>query len=743
MKPVDQSEARAPGAPPFTRLDAAAIGAYILVALLVMSPVLFRLSTAVFGSLSDAKYYIWLSWWRRYSLQHGLNYLSQPIMQAPFGAQQVVPGFSGLVWSLTGLSALFGEVAAYNLMILFSLILAGCFTYFVFRQFLGSRPIAFLAGLAFAYSPIALDSASNHVDVAQHWVIPAFVLALIAARRRQNVGAAIGLGLAFALASYFNPYLAYAVVIAALTFAVFDTLYLIRQEGWRAAFARRRWLTYGGAALVGLLAYAPELVAVLRATLVQPDNPLQMFNKLQQPIFWFYTGSIRPWDLFLPSTHHPIFGDTINAFRRWLESLPRIDFTSPALDRRVELDRNWYWASSITGRHALYLGYAVMAMAVLALRAWKKGSLPLLNRPDVPADRRFWLRYFLILFVVIFLFMQPPFLPLGAVLRPIWEPLGSILIPTPTLFTMTYLSPLRGVIRIFPMALLSVLFFAALGLEWLVEGRSRAFRVGALAAFTLITGIEYLALPGASVLPSLNHARWLADQPPGSIVAYYPADNLPLAQPIHEQPVVSIINRPATPIDSLTYVENLALHPLDAETVSRLAALGTQYVVVQPPDAAVPAGLELAETFDDATIYRITAPAVPLLVTTDYDLKPWTSTADWSWLSGEKEIVVWNTLPDAVEITLTLDLPADFAGGQVEVTRQLTPHPDTLILYGAETDNPFAVAGYDQPTRTITVDSDGHLAEPVVVRPGETVLTLRWVGPETPVRRITLPLPTD
>lgn len=743
MKFLDRSEARKSGALSLTGFDAAAVSVYVLMALLVMSPVLFRISTAVFGNLSDAKYYIWLSWWRRYSLQHGLDYLSQPIMQAPFGAQQVVPGFSGLVWSLTGLSALFGEVAAYNLMILLSLILAGCFAYFVFGLFLSNRLVALLAGLAFAYSPIAMDAASNHVDVAQHWVIPAFLLALIAARRHQSVGSAIGLGLAFALASYFNPYLAYAVVIAALTFAVFDTLYLIRQQGWQAAFARRRWLTYLGAALIGLLVCSPELFAILRATIAQPDNPLQMFNKLQQPVFWFYAGSVRPWDFFIPSTHHPLFGEATRAIHRWLGNLPRVDFTSPALDRRTALNQNWYLVSDITARHALYLGYAVMVTAVLGLRAWKTGSLVPLRQPNIPADRRFWLRYFLILFVVIFLFMQPPFLPLGAILRPIWNPLGSVLIPTPSLFTMTYLSPLRGVVRIFPIALLSVLLFTALGLEWLIEDRRHPVQAGILAAFALITGIEYLVLPGATVLPSLNHAHWLADHPPGSIVAYYPANDLPLAQPVHEQPVVSIINRPATPIDSLTYVETLALYPLNEQTVAKLAALGAQYLVVQPPDAAVPAGLELAEAFDDATVYRVTAPPASLLVTADYDLKPWLSAADWNWSGSETELYVWNTLPDPVEVALTLDLPADFAGGQVEVTRQLTPHPETIILYGAETDNPFFVSPYAQPRQSMSVTGDGRFAEPVVIRPGETRLTLHWIGDGVPVSRIHLTVPSN
>ena len=740
MKPVEQSETKKRDALPFTRLDAAAVGFYILFALLVMSPVLTRLSTAVFGHLGDAKYYIWLSWWRRYSLQHGMNYLSQSIMQAPFGAQQVVPGFSGLVWSLAGLSALFGEVAAYNLMMLVSLILASCLAYFLFRQFLESHLIAVLGGLLFAYSPYGLDSVTYHVDVAQFWVIPAFLLALIAARRRQNLASSVGLGLAFALAIYFNPYYGYAVVIVAVTFAVVDSLYLVRHEGWRAVVAGRRLSTYVGAALVGAVAASPELIAILGGTLTQPDNPLQLFNKLQQPVFWFYTGSSRPWDFLLPSTQHPLFGEASNSVHRWLEQLPRVDFTSPALDRRVELNRNWYLTSTVTGRHALYLGFGVIAATVLALAALKRKELAILRRQE---DSQFWLRCFLFIVLVVLLFMQPPYLPLGAVLRPIWDPLGNVLIPTPTLFTLTFLSPLRGVVRIFPAALLGILLFAALGLEHFVRGRSRFFQTAVLSAFILLTGIEYLALPGVSPLPLLEHAHWLSMQPSGSVVAYYPTDDLPLAQPIHEQPVVSIINRASTPIDSLAYVETLALHPLDGQTAAKLAALGTQYVVVQPPDAPVVDGLELAEAFDDAAVYRVTAPAIPLLVTADYDLRSWRSTADWSWSGSEKAIVVWNTLPDQVEIVVSLDLPASFVGGQVEVTRQLTPHPETIILYGAETDNPFYVSPYDQSIQSVSVGSSGHLREPVVVRPGETLLTLRWVGDETPVSRINLTVPGD
>ena len=163
----------------------------------------------------------------------------------------------------------------------------------------------------------------------------------------------------------------------------------------------------------------------------------------------------------------------------------------------------------------------------------------------------------------------------------------------------------------------------------------------------------------------------------------------------------------------------------------------------EPPDAPGVDGLELAEAFDDAAVYRVTAPAIPLLVTADYDLRSWRSAADWSWSGSEKAIVVWNTLPDQVEIVVSLDLPASFVGGQVEVTRQLTPHPETIILYGAETDNPFYVSPYDQSIQSASVGSSGHLREPVVVRPGETLLTLRWVGDETPVSRINLTVPGD
>src|SRR5687768_2414343 len=104
-------------------------------ALIITFPTILKLHTVVYGYATDAPYYLWLTWWRQYSWQHGLDYTFQPLMQAPFGASQVVPGFSGLMIPMALLAMVVGEVAAYNLMIIAAYALSGWLAFLVVRRF--------------------------------------------------------------------------------------------------------------------------------------------------------------------------------------------------------------------------------------------------------------------------------------------------------------------------------------------------------------------------------------------------------------------------------------------------------------------------------------------------------------------------------------------------------------------------------------------------------------------------------
>lgn len=705
---------------------------YTLAALAVTYPTFLRLGTAFFGYPPDALYYIWLTWWRKFSLLQGLDYFYQPLSQYPFGTEQVVPGFSGLMWPLALLAIPFGEVAAYNLLILLSIVLSGWLAYRVARQFLQRQVVCLIVGLLFAFSPMGMFNILSHIDLAQQWVIPLFMLALIALERRRTALSALGVGAAFALANYINPYYGHAVAVAAVTYALVRAAAQWRRGGWRAALDGRHFALYGLAVVSSVLLFLPELIPVLRETYLAPASPIQRLSRLSQGEFWFLDGSSRPWNFLLPSIEHPVLGRAVTRLYEWFSRIQRVDFAPDWIKVRFQMDSRWFWHSINVAQDGLYLGYANLAVAWYALRQWRRGKLSGSEHAAGGAERGLWVACFLALFVVGALFTLPPYLPVGAVLHHVWKPLHAVVIPLPSLITMELATPLRTTLRIMPLSVLGLAMVVGWGLETLL-GRLEAarWRVLAVAVFVLVAGFEYLHLTHLTSFAVPAYARWMADQPPGTPVAVYPyGERLNGAyQTIHEQPLADYMNRAATAVDNLIYILEPQIKHLDQRAVDVLATLGYRTLIVQgQPPSPLPEGIALAETLDGALVYRITARPFPLAVLATPRSGLWTSDADWGWQGETTRIVIWNSLNEAADVTLRLSVAGGFAGGDLEVSRVLTPHPETIIVSGRRIPNPFIPPEYDVEPLAVRVGPDGFVEPALTLQPGETTLILRWVG---------------
>jgi hypothetical protein len=694
---------------------------YSAAAVVVTFPTILKMNTALFGYATDAPYYLWLTWWRRYSFVHGLSYNFQPLMQAPFGAQQVVPGFSGLMIPMTLLSFAIGEVAAYNIMIMLAYALSGWLAFLVVRRFVHKPWLAVIGGFLFMLSPYAMANTQHHVDLAQQWVIPLFVLALMRLSDHPTVSSALMLGGAFALANYFNPYYGYHVVIMALTFGIVESIYLTRNQGWRAIFSARRVLLYGLAAIVGGLLFAPELIAIARSAYGARD-PLHPFNQLAQPKEWFFYGSSRPWDFFLPPIFHPLLGSVSQKVYVMLAGLHRFDFRMPFFRKQgILLDAFWFWLSHESAQETMYLGFANLVAAGYGIYAWRNRKLPIPDT-DQKNSRNLWLTYFLVLACVAVLFTLPPYLPIGALLRHIWLPLHNLAIPMPSLFTMQFLAPLRGVIRIMPVIVLCLVVWVGVGLDAFIANYQLAAQRTAIAAFVLIAGFEYLRLPVVTDYAAPAYVDWLAYQPAGTVTAIYPFDaEDPIFQYIHEQPMVNTISRPGTPADTLVLTEQSSIGSLIDGVPARLAALGVDKVIITDQSSAAPDGLHEVDRVGHARIYEITAEPIALAVLYTPSGTLWKSDSDWSWQGASKQLYIWNTYPVATSIRLHL---AGNIPNSIQLQRILTPLDENVILYGIRQPNPLRSDPYPPEVLKLQVDGDGN-TESFEVSVGETILTLR------------------
>lgn len=709
------------------RVDLLVISLYAILAVLVTFPTAFRLRSAVFGMYSDAPYYLWLTWWRKFSLLHGLDFTFQSYSQAPFGAEQISPGFSGLTMALAMLAIPFGEIAAYNLMILLAYFLSGVTAYYVIRQFGFGKSVSFVAGLVFAFSCYALKSNLHHVDIAQHWTLPLFVLALLNLRQKKTVFSAILVGGAFALAGYMHPYYGYYAFIIALAFVSVELVMMARSGELRVC---RRVGLYLLAGVVGIIIYMPDLFSSIAALSGDTQSSIRSANMLSQPASLFFWYSSRPWDFVIPPTDHFVFGNLAERFRAWVSGIGRLDFSPPILERLVPgLYMRWYW-QSMGGADQQYLGIINLIVAGYALRQPHSSSAP--NESSSIHDRRrFGKAFALTLFVAGFLFSQPPLLPVGAVLRPLWEPLHNVVIPMPTLLTMHFASPFRIAIRTVTLMMLALAILTAYGLERLRDRIQKpVLKTAVLVAFAGILAFEYSYSPITTPLPIPQEITWMAEQPSETTIAHYPFyDNHSAAmQRVHELPIVNVVSRSHTPLDNIAYIENVSIGSLDAPAIGpKLAALGVRYVInagdrlAAPPDGLLP-----AFTTDTAEVFEVVAEPAPLVVLGTLRDGLWVSEADWAWQDSEYLIYIWNPFPGAVEVTITLDSPEDVGDTAMMATRTLTPHPRTIYDGGTQIPNPYIPPDYPDESILSEPAASGPIFRSMLIQPGETILNLRW-----------------
>lgn len=713
------------------RADLLVFGVYALFTTLATFPTAFRLAEALY---SDT-YYIYLTWWRKFSLLNGLDFYFQSYSQAPFGADQITPGFSGLITALALLAIPFGEIVAFNLMILLSFFLSGVFTYYLARHCGLGRQASFVAGIVFGFSRFALANIRHDVDVAQQWVLPLFVLALLNLRQKQTPAAAVLTGGAFALAGYMHPYFAYYAVIIALVFVFVDLAGRVKENRQRHALTLRWIGLYVLAGLVGIIAYMPDLYPTIAAMTGQNLSPIRNSDMLSQPAFELFYWSSRPWEFLLPPADHLLYGAFSERIYAWIANIHRLDFTPPLLERSIPSapDMYWYWASSDWPFGRMYLGITNLVAGTYAFLQWRK------RRKTIDAkltdEDLIGIAFALALFVVGFLFTQPPYLPFpGPILRHLWEPLHNVIIPMPNLL-LAHFAPVLHYAgdRTTLLMMLALAVLAAYGFECFTKLRRKPMRQSiTLVAFIAVLAFEYGYIPHIALRTVPEVYERLAEYPRETIIIEYPFGSRQpsVFQFVHELPVANSISRPASPVDNIAYIENLSIGSLDALAVGpKLAALGVRYVInsgarlSRPPD-----GLSPAFTTDTAEVFEVTAEPAPLVVLETLRDGLWVSEADWGWQGSEYLIYVWNPFPHAVEVTITLDSPEDVGDTAMMIVRTLTPHPETIIDRGSQITNPYIPPDYpDEPILAESV-TGGLIFRSVLIQPGETMLTLRWAA---------------
>ncbi|MCA1586741.1 MAG: hypothetical protein LC791_18870, partial [Acidobacteria bacterium] len=198
---------------------------YVTVALLFTWPLPAHVGTALTGDPGgDTGVYVWNQWvFQHEALVNRQSPLTtERILSLTQRVNLTQHNYTAFLDLLAlPLMPVLGVVTTFNVVYLTATILTALFTYLLVRRVTEASPIeAWLAGLAFAWSPVLVARSTGHFSLVAAAPLPAFILCLInAGRSRRPFDAALA-GLAVAWAAFSDVYYAvYCLLIATAYFA--------------------------------------------------------------------------------------------------------------------------------------------------------------------------------------------------------------------------------------------------------------------------------------------------------------------------------------------------------------------------------------------------------------------------------------------------------------------------------------------------------------------------------------------
>ncbi|MGA7988130.1 MAG: hypothetical protein WCB51_07005 [Candidatus Dormiibacterota bacterium] len=159
---------------------AAVAGSYVVLSILLTLPAWTAPSTTYIGEGPDPLQAIWAMGWVPFAVGHGLDPLVSYSMNSPTGFDLLWTQPSAIpvavLWPVT---ALFGPVVTYNVVMTLSLALASCFAFLVIRRWVSGVVAAAIGGLVYGFSPYMTGQLLGHVNLVLAGVTPPLALMLL------------------------------------------------------------------------------------------------------------------------------------------------------------------------------------------------------------------------------------------------------------------------------------------------------------------------------------------------------------------------------------------------------------------------------------------------------------------------------------------------------------------------------------------------------------------------------------
>lgn len=484
----------------FNRTNLKALGFYTLLTLAVTWPLALHLHDRVPGFFKADNYeYLWKMWWFKHAI---LDLRQTPLLAPdifyPMGFQlahaEITPLHTVLGLPLT---AVLGEVVAYNIFALLSFVIAGWATFLLVKDLTGQPWAALLAGTLFMLIPYHTVRYGGILPQLSIEGIPIFFLGLERWARSRRWRWILLTGLGFLLAAWATFYYAAGLLLL-------GPLYLIVRLR-SIPKGRQSWLQLGLLALLIALTLIPAGIPYW-----QLNQEISLKISLAEVDFW----SASPTDYLAPPGLHPLWGTWV---RQNLLSIPD-EFNQIALEFVLGLGFVTILFAFYGIRHGLKkitLAFIVLAAAAAVLSFGPRlhfGRHPI----TIPAPEAAVESFHLVMNSL------GNLLPSGETYQELEE--NGITIPLPALFLRWLLPPLLGMRAWNRFAIffsLAITVLAGIGYAaWLrrevipkATGNSRRVWISGIVVITLAV---FELWPGRIPLQKIEARAvdaWLAEQP--------------------------------------------------------------------------------------------------------------------------------------------------------------------------------------------------------------------------------------
>ena len=547
----------------------------VFLTLIFTFPLIFRLNTAIPGFYSTDEPYgtLWSFWWFQYSHSHHINAYFCPVMASPFGLDLTLAPTYPVADSINKLLSVYlGEIAAYNLDILISFVLAAIFMYLLVYKLTSNKLASFFSAIIFSFCPYHVARAWQHPGLAQIQWFLLYILSLCNLRERATKKNIILCAAGFSLIALFNYYYAYFAFIVMLTFAVFvfatdkkiafgDNLNVrfsvVRKVLYTFLHHKKGSLKTIRAIFISLagsfLLLSPIILPIIKKALFVPKTKDLVAGGYLRNFLDLFEQSAKPLSYFLPATVHPVFGK----------------FTENFVGTR-------FYGMSLT-EHTLYLGWVPLLLALYAFNIWRKNKkLRFTNYGlRITEHDNFYIGFFIFLAIVAWFFSQPP-----------WWQIGPLKIYMPSFFMYKILPMFRAYCRFGVIVMLAVSVLAGFGIKFILgRFKNQKIRIVVTSLFCGLVLFEFWNWPPYKVIdvssvPAVYY--WLKRQPGTFIIAEYPLDaDSPnemyrFYQTVHEKKIING-TIPGTYANKVAQVIRKLSQP---QTTGILKWMGVEYVLV-------------------------------------------------------------------------------------------------------------------------------------------------------------------